>query len=268
MISQESKSFMDLTNFQSVRKRKRSVDVKLEHMDYTLGCDFIASAIAIMDSTIHNLINNISLLHQDQVELENFLKPSLHQGEEAFKNISTRIGNKPSYLTSNFDSPSLWTTLGLLSSEVVNITNQFYFEMSKIQKKAKQMVSEEVQASNDLQFESIHSRLNNLRTTILSLVETVKELVEESEVNNNVKQAQHRSSIRNTSSYRSVAEQIESEVDESSLLSSSDSSEESLSSSVRDGQFNKRVRKSRTISPTTGLSRNRSSLSQPKESDI
>ena len=259
MISEESKSVLDLTNLQSVRKRKRPSGVKLEHIEYTLGCNFgeppedgfsieaLASAIGIMDGTIHNLINNVSLIHRDHVDLENFVKPSLHQGEEEFKSISTRIGNKPSYLTSIFDSPSLWTTLGLLSSEVVNISNQFNFEMSKFQKKTKELISDGIQSSNDPQFESIHSRLNNLKSTILSLVETVQELVEESEVNKNVKSGHHLSSARDRSraSLPSSNEERDSEgeEEEESLLSSSESSEDSLVSSLKEGRFQSLIRK-------------------------
>lgn len=199
-----------------------------------------------------------------KIALENFVRPSLNQDEEAFNILATKIGSKPSYLTSTFDSPSLWTTLGLLSSEVVSISNQFNFEMTKIQKKTKQMVSEGIEASNDPQFESIHSRLNNIKTTILSLVGTVQELVCESETNVN-NQSTHNQ--RSNKTRQPVYSKSNSEDEDNSLLSSSESSDDSLGSSFKDERFNSLLRKTGRALLRTGPSRPESISPQRQESD-
>ena len=40
MTDREAKSHFELSNLQSARKRKRTGEVKLEMIDYTLGCNF------------------------------------------------------------------------------------------------------------------------------------------------------------------------------------------------------------------------------------
>lgn len=135
----------------------------------------------MMDRTIHYLINNVTILHNDHIQIEDWFKPSLHQGEEAIKLLGAKLRSKPSYLCSAFDSPSILTSLGLMSSELVNISNQFSFELKQTQSNVRNAVLNEMIGLCNPEFESLNERLNNMRDTLLSLLGTVGKLVEENQ---------------------------------------------------------------------------------------
>ena len=130
-------------NFQSVRKRKQSAPSELEEINYSLGPDFdvkpesgysldsISNAILTLDRVLKNVTKNVQTLHLDSRNFQSYVNPSLFQSEQAFNTLSSKVGSKPPLFHPQFNAPTLWSSLGLLSSEMINITNQFNFNWNK-----------------------------------------------------------------------------------------------------------------------------------------
>lgn len=142
-ISDEELFTQKVKNFQSVRKRKQPSPPTLALINYSLANDFtvkpedghnidsVANAIATLDAVLQNLIKNVETLHADNRDFQDYMKPSLFQSEEAVNSLTNELGTKPPFLHPKFDGPTLWSSLGWLTSEMVNITNQFNFNLNK-----------------------------------------------------------------------------------------------------------------------------------------
>ena len=255
-VENEIKQVSTLNNLQSVRKSKRPEEVKLQLMDYTLGANFdelpedgfnlesIANAISMMDRTIHYLINNVTILHNDHIQIEDWVKPSLHQGEEAIKLLGAKLRSKPSYLCSAFDSPSILTSLGLMSSELVNISNQFSFELKQTQSNVRNAVLNEMIGLCNPEFESLNERLNNMRDTLLSLLGTVGKLVEENQTTKATAEQEDGRSVKPRLSHHSKRSRLSNQLPSTDYLSSEDENAlgDSSYSSVSNVQKHNHVR--------------------------
>ena len=139
----------------------------------------IAGAIASMDRTIHDLVANLIVLVQSHHEFDNHVTPALAQTEEAFKDLEAGIGSKSKYLPSKFDSPNLWSTIGVLTSELQNISNQVNFEFTKELKPTSDAAVLESCNIQDDKLKEVHSRVEKLSKSMLNLTKSMQELYDE-----------------------------------------------------------------------------------------
>ena len=142
-LNNEALFTQKIKNLQSVRKRKKTEPVVISPMDFSLGLDFgvkpengfsldsITQAIAILEGSLRSAISNVNLLYASSQDFRDYVEPSLIKSEQAFSDLLTRLGNKPHLLASEFDSPTLWSSLGLISSELHNVSNQVNFNWNK-----------------------------------------------------------------------------------------------------------------------------------------
>ena len=153
-------------NFQSVRKRKQPAPSELKEINYSLGPDFdikpesgyyiesISNAIVTLDRVLKNLIQNVQTPHSDSRDFQNYANPSLFQSDQAFNTLSSKVGTKPSLFHPQFDAPTLWSSLGLLSSEMINITNQFNFNRNKWFSEAQASAIQSAKSQYQIQFKT------------------------------------------------------------------------------------------------------------------
>ena len=143
----KEQAFSDnLDKLQSVRKRKREQGLVMQLIEYTLGADFsmkpesgfsikaLAQAISVIDKTLHALTNSVKSIHQGHDELETFANPALAQGEQLIKLLAGKVGSKPKYLNAYFDAPSVWSTIGLLSAKITNLSNRLHEHTQELNK--------------------------------------------------------------------------------------------------------------------------------------
>ena len=191
---QNEQSFSDtIDQLQSVRKRKREQGLVMELISYSLGTDFnikpdtgysiesLAKALATIDKTLHALINNYKSIHQEHSDLENFVKPALTQGEELIKLLANKVGAKPKYLNAHFDAPSLWSTIGLMSAELVNMSNKLFNHMSTNDEYVSKMANRAAVSYAEPLLQSLGERIEKLSKSIRILNDTVESIIEDQE---------------------------------------------------------------------------------------
>ena len=181
----------NLDKLQSVRKRKREHGLVMQLIEYTLGTDFsvkpetgfsletLAEAIATIDKTLHALINNVKSIHQDHDELETFVKPALTQGEELIKLLAGKVDAKPKYLNAHFDAPSVWSTIVLLSVEIINISNRFHEHMREFNTNVETTASQAAITYAEPNFQQLGERIDKLNTAMGLLNQIIEDLVDE-----------------------------------------------------------------------------------------
>ena len=126
----------------------------LEPINFSLGQDFsvkpetgftiesVAQAISILESSLRSVVKQLGSLNSSTQDFRDFVEPSLIWGEQSILDLNTSIGSRPSFLPPQFDSPTLWTTLGHMSSELLNVSNQASFNFTKRETDTKNIASE------------------------------------------------------------------------------------------------------------------------------
>ena len=128
-----------------------------------------------MDVTIHALIENVSLLSKCQDDFEAYVNPSLTQGEEATQMIEDILGEKPRYLQEKFNAPSLWSSIGLLSSEIHNVSNLVNFELAKELKRTHDSAVTGACTIQEKSVVQMNSRMDKISKSLLNLTQSVQE---------------------------------------------------------------------------------------------
>ena len=89
--------------------------------------------------------------------------------------MQNKLGSKPSLIPSEFDSPSIWSTLGLLISEVQNIENLHEFKVNKMANAITTSVRQAVFKDH----EALHERIDRVKDSLISCSNKVQELIED-----------------------------------------------------------------------------------------
>ena len=136
-----------------------------------------------------------------------------------------KIGSKPSHLNDQVDSPNLWTSVGLLSSQLSNLSNQYDFNLKKVHKEAKDEALKATEAASKQKFNQLNGRIDLIEKHLLQISTNVQELMENQEIDNKTKHKK-RASLRKTNDRFND----DNESMKSYLTSSSESSQSSRSS--------------------------------------
>lgn len=186
----EAISTQKVKNFQSVRKRKKPQDSTFEPIQFSLGQDFtvkpesgftiesVAQAITVLETSLRNVINQIQSMNSFSQDFRDFVEPSLIQGEQSILDLNTTIGSRPSFIPPQFDSPTLWTTLGLMSSELLSVSNQATFNFTKWETDTKLLASEAAKRTFSKEQQDIHKTINLMNESIIAVTRKLRELLE------------------------------------------------------------------------------------------
>ena len=188
----KEQAFSDnLDKLQSVRKRKGEQGLVMQLIEYTLEADFstkpesgfsieaLAQAISVIDKTLHALINNVKSIHQEHDELETFVKPALTQGEELIKLLAGKLGAKPKYLNAHFDAHSVWSTIDLLSTEIINISNRLHEHTRELNKQVESTATQATITYAERNFQRLGEQIDKLNTAMGLLNQTIEDIVDE-----------------------------------------------------------------------------------------
>ena len=165
----------------------------MQSINYSLGTDFdvkpeqgftlesLASAISTIDNTLQALINNFKSIHQEHTDLEGFVKPALTQGEELIKLMAGRVGAKPKYLNAHFDSPSIWSTIGLLSAEVVSISNKIFSYVTESDQKISATATQASVTYAEPHIQKLGERMDKISQSVRLMNDSIERVMDEQE---------------------------------------------------------------------------------------
>lgn len=131
-----------------------------------------------MVTTILRLISNVNLLDQIQRDFSSSLQPTLMNNEQSIQNLESTLGTKPPFFFKQFDAPSLWTSVGLIGSEVVDISNRMNHHGSNFSKETIVQLSRDVEKLQDSKIQDCHDRIELQKKSLISIATQLKELVE------------------------------------------------------------------------------------------
>ena len=170
-INQEHLFTQKIKNMQSVRKRKQLKHEEMSPVEYQPNHDFdvkpeagysqddFARALNTIDTFMHKLVLNVNSLQRNQTNFFAEVHPLLVRNEQCTEDFEASLGTKPPFLFNQFDSPSLWSSLGLIGSEVVDISNRLNLEVKK--------------KGNTEEIDNLHDRLDLIKKAIISLTDKV-----------------------------------------------------------------------------------------------
>lgn len=138
----------------------------------------MAQAITILEGSIWSVISNVEQLHSSSQKFLDYVEPSLLKGEQSINDLLMNIGNKPLHLSSQFDSPTLWSSLWLMSSELQNVANQVNFNWNKINTNMKNVASKTVSETLIPEQKEVHDRINLINESLITLSTKLQDLME------------------------------------------------------------------------------------------
>lgn len=119
--------------------------------------------------------NGYSLeLGKSQADFEEFVHPSLNQGEDDIRLLEDSLGIKPRYLKEKFDAPSIWSTIGLLSSETHSVSNLVNFELGKELKRSHDIAVTEACTLQGKVHRDLYTRIDKISKYLLNQTNTIQ----------------------------------------------------------------------------------------------
>ena len=165
MIEEEFQVKKTALALQSTRKRKILPKSEPQPVSYSLGIylsdpgvkspsiDTLTTCIIEIDAALRNVIGHLNLVQKEIISHEIQNRMALLQGEEKIDQVENILGVKPQTIPRDFDAPSIWATLGILSSR----TNHLLENLDQhVKKRAKKVAIEEIS--------TVHQDISNLNT--------------------------------------------------------------------------------------------------------
>ena len=82
------------------------------------------------------------------------------------KLLANKVGAKPKYLNAHFDAPSMWATIGLISAELVNMSNKLFNHISENDKNIGSMADRAAVSYAEPLLQSLGERVDKLSKSI------------------------------------------------------------------------------------------------------
>lgn len=103
--------------------------------------DTMTTCIIEMDSALQTLIGQLNQVQKESISQEVQNRMAFLQGEEKIKHVESSLGLKPQTIPRDFDAPSIWATLGILSSRMNHLLSNFD---QHVKKRSRQFFSDSI----------------------------------------------------------------------------------------------------------------------------
>lgn len=177
MIQEEFEVKKSALALQSTRKRKILSKTEPEPVSYSLGIDLsdpnmknpsidtLTTCIIEMDSALQTLIGQLNQVQKESISQEVQNRMAFLQGEEKIKHVESSLGLKPQTIPRDFDAPSIWATLGILSSRMNHLLSNFD---QHVKKRSRQIFSDSIKLVHQ-DISDLNSRQDLNKQTLVAI---------------------------------------------------------------------------------------------------